>query len=83
MTLRLIALLLGRLRMDIDEAIQTYTSLITTVFSQPSASGSSVFDRQVLEEQLKNIIQGVTNNADEILMDDESACKTCVCCPSA
>lgn len=78
----LIALMLGRLRMEIDEAIQKYTELVSTTFvpSQDSAvDGGAQYDTELLEAKLKEMIAD-TGGSDTtaLLTEDPSHCRVCV-----
>ena len=56
---RLIAIMLGRLEMDVDECIAAYTKLMKTVFEKkPSWTGNikSQFDTAKLESAIKKVI---------------------------
>ncbi|KII90267.1 hypothetical protein PLICRDRAFT_138833, partial [Plicaturopsis crispa FD-325 SS-3] len=82
----LIALMLGKLRLTIDEAITCYNELIEKVFSSVklrNASGS-ILKATKLEEALKDIVKRYSKNqdADTLMIDPEAEdelCKVFVC----
>ena len=74
---RIIALMLGRLRMGVDSAIDAYNSLAQQVFSdQKRWPGDGMFKASKLEEVIKSVVQDVTGNPDEPLLEvsDASGC---------
>ena len=74
---RLIALLLGRLRMTIDKAIACYISLTEKVFSSTQIGSDGKFSSKALEDALKKIMDEECGNPAERIMDNyPSACKT-------
>lgn len=75
---RIIALLLGRLRMSVDDAIQAYLTL-----SSKALSGTKWFETQnyrtsKLEEVLREIICMRTGNGDYRMVSARSKCKVYV-----
>jgi hypothetical protein len=78
---RLIALMLGRLRMSVDDAINHYDSFAKTVFSEGKKTvGEGNFKASVLEDVIKNIVKTKTGDADTRMMETSSdaVCKTYV-----
>src|ERR1700691_3889865 len=79
---RLIALMLGRLRMPVSDAIEFYSHLAKRVFSDGRQRfGDGKFDARVLTEVIKEIVEKKTSNADSRMMDTRSdgrVCKTYV-----
>jgi hypothetical protein len=77
---RLIALILGRLRMSISDAITRYDSLAKEVFHDGRKSfGDGKFKASVLEHVIKQIVEVATDDADSRMMDtrsDGEVCKT-------
>ena len=74
---RIIALMLGRLQMSVDEAIVCYGSLSTKVFSEVQRSGGGKFKASNLEAVIKDIVKKYAGNEDERMMDmRRNACKT-------
>lgn len=78
----LIAIMLGRLRMTVDECITAYTALSDKVFQNTSHRLSikgdlqGRFDKQALEQAIKEIIVGRGLGEDCLLQDDpDSNCK--------
>ncbi|KAG6851032.1 hypothetical protein H0H87_001571, partial [Tephrocybe sp. NHM501043] len=73
----IIALMLGRLRMPIADAINYYVILVTKVYS---GKVSSMNQRsKTLEEVLKEIVQQKTGDPEALLSDDggpDGICKT-------
>ncbi|KAI0269329.1 acyl transferase/acyl hydrolase/lysophospholipase [Gloeopeniophorella convolvens] len=83
----LIALMLGRLRMTIDEAIQSYAKLAQDVFSEVKRGRSERFKAHKLEHFIKEMVRIHTGDANSRMMDSgDSAgrvCRTFVCAMSA
>ena len=76
---RIIALMLGRLRMGVETAIDTYNSLAQQVFSdQKRWPGDGKFKATKLEEVIKSIVRDVTGDPEEPLLEvsDASVCRT-------
>ena len=66
--------MLGRLRMDVDTAIDSYNNLARQVFSDPKrwlADGR--FKATKLEAAIKSVVSDVTGNPDESLLDVSSS----------
>ena len=82
LVLRLLAIMIGRLRMSIDEAIKYYDSLTKRVFSEGKKTiGDGKFKATVLEDVIKEIVETKTGDADSHMMDTHSegnVCKTYV-----
>jgi len=71
--------MLGRLRMGVDTAIDTYNSLAQQVFSdQKRWPGDGKFKATKLEEVIKSIVRDVTGDPEEPLLEvgDASVCRT-------
>ena len=71
--------MLGRLRMGVDTAIDAYNSLAQQVFSdQKRWLGDRRFKATKLEEVIKSVVQDVTGNPEETLLEvgDASVCRT-------
>ena len=76
---RIIALMLGRLRMDIDTAITYYDNLANQVFSASKFwPGDGRFKATKLEEIIKSAVRDVTGDPEEPLLetDKASVCRT-------
>jgi hypothetical protein len=76
---RIIALMLGRLRMDVDTAINYYDDLVKQVFSASNHwPGDGRFKATKLEEVIKSAVGDVTGDPEEplLLISDTSACRT-------
>jgi hypothetical protein len=76
---RIIALMLGRLRMGVDTAIDAYNGLVQQVFSdQKRWHGNGRFKATKLEEVFKSIVQDVTGDPEEPLLEvgNTSVCRT-------
>lgn len=60
---RLIAIMLGRLEMDVDECIRTYEELLAKIFKSRRIpltwkwNTKARFDSRILRESIENIIQ--------------------------
>lgn len=86
----LIAIMLGRLEMDVDAAIKAYTQLSSSIFvprlrnratakSFPKLIGNSVFDHKKLENAIKIIVKQWAGDEDATLLQQEQRCKVFVC----
>jgi hypothetical protein len=78
---RLIALMLGRLRMPIDECIKHYGLLSEQVFSKVKLAGDGKFSASTLEKTIKKIIEDCTHDTEARMMDprpENEVCRTCV-----
>ncbi|KAG5650712.1 hypothetical protein H0H81_011293 [Sphagnurus paluster] len=75
---RLIAIMLGRLKMPIDKAIQAYVKLTKDVFSDKKLGrSSSIFKANQLEAGIKDIIQSLGYLPDvQMRVDEETHCFT-------
>uniref|UniRef100_A0A0B7KQA1 PNPLA domain-containing protein n=1 Tax=Bionectria ochroleuca TaxID=29856 RepID=A0A0B7KQA1_BIOOC len=85
----LIAIMLGRLRMTVDECIAAYTSLSNKVFEKKShrvkinGQLQGRFDSAALEQAVKQTLAGIGNGKDALLKDSsDGACKVLVCATS-
>ncbi|KAG7289881.1 hypothetical protein NEMBOFW57_006258 [Staphylotrichum longicolle] len=84
----LIAIMLGRLQMTIDECINAYTSLSDKVFQQihhrVDIRGrlQGRFDAAELERSVKQILTARGVAEDALLKDTDSSCKVFVCATS-
>ncbi|KDR66101.1 hypothetical protein GALMADRAFT_259793 [Galerina marginata CBS 339.88] len=81
----IIALMLGRLRMDVDTAIEHYDSLAKKVFSDRKQWGDGKFKAATLEKALKSVVRSVTGDPESLLLEDnqEGVCRTFVCAKNA
>jgi hypothetical protein len=76
---RIIALMLGRLRMDVDTAINYYNDIAKQVFSASKRwPGDGKFKATKLEEVIKSAVGDVTGDPEEPLLEigDGSICRT-------
>jgi hypothetical protein len=74
---RVIALMLGRLRMSIDDAISAYVDLMQKVYSEPKLVGDARSKATKLEKGMKNIIKSCVGNSDERMLDrGDEVCRT-------
>ena len=77
----LIAIMLGRLRMTVDECIDAYTTLSDRVFEKKShrvnikGKLQGRFDSAALELAVKNILVSRSLGEDALLKDTDSPCK--------
>ncbi|CAK7223200.1 hypothetical protein SBRCBS47491_005129 [Sporothrix bragantina] len=84
----LIAIMLGRLRMTVDECIEAYTSLSDKVFEKKShrikinGKLQGRFDAVELAETIKQILRVRDHDEDMLLKDDGASCKVFVCATS-
>lgn len=79
----LIAIMLGRLRMTVDECIRDYRALSTKVFTRKhrllSIRGhlQGRYDSKALEEAIKDVVQSRGLDREELFRDDRNdSCKT-------
>ena len=62
--------MLGRLRMDVDTAINRYNNLAQKFFSDPKQwPGDGRFKATKLEEVIKSVVREVTGNPEEPLLE--------------
>ncbi|TVY22961.1 Calcium-independent phospholipase A2-gamma [Lachnellula hyalina] len=81
----IIAIMLGRLEMDVDECIEKYTNMFETIFGKKGLPVNLLgkikgrFDSTVLEECINRILRerGLPEGA--LLNDGEERCKVVVC----
>ena len=77
----LIAIMLGRLQMTVDECIEAYTSLSDKVFEKKThrvkinGKLQGRFDGAELEHNIKRILRDRNLNEDELLKDVDAPCK--------
>ena len=77
----IIAIMLGRLEMDVDECIEAYTSMFETIFGKkglPVNMWGSIkgrFDSTVLEECIRKILKDRGLSERELLNDGNERCK--------
>ena len=71
--------MLGRLRMDVDTAIDSYNNLAQQVFSDPKRwPADGRFKATKLEEAIKSVVKDVTGDSDSPLLegDETRICRT-------
>ena len=75
---RIIALMLGRLRMDVDTAINHYDDLAKQVFSDTKRYGDGKFKAKKLEEVIQYVVETVTGDPESPLLERNQAgvCRT-------
>jgi patatin-like phospholipase/acyl hydrolase len=83
----LIALMLGRLRMTVDECIGAYIKLSMEIFGKRNSfatlkrlGGGAQYSARLLEEKVKNIVKSKTGDADAKMKDPlrNKCCRTFV-----
>lgn len=80
----LIAIMLGRLRMTVDECITAYTSLSDRVFEKKShrvkinGKLQGRFDTAALEKAIKKILVESGHDEDALLKDSPASCRVSV-----
>ncbi|EKM76834.1 hypothetical protein AGABI1DRAFT_86896 [Agaricus bisporus var. burnettii JB137-S8] len=81
----IIALMLGRLRMDVDTAINSYNDLVKQVFSVMKLWGDGKFKATTLEAAMKSVVETVTGDSESPLLEGDQAgvCRTFVCAKNA
>jgi hypothetical protein len=74
----IIALMLGRLRMDVDTAIKRYDDLVKQVFSDMKRYGDGKSKAKKLEEVIKFVVETVTRDQESPLLEGDQAgvCRT-------
>jgi len=78
---RIIALMLGRLRMSVSDAIKHYDTVTMRVFSTETKFVDDTFKASTLEAVIKDIVEGETGDRESYMLDTFSrACKTYVSC---
>ncbi|KAG9120074.1 hypothetical protein FRC07_004591 [Ceratobasidium sp. 392] len=77
----LIAILLGRLGMSVDEAIETYQHILIKAFSEKKIlSGDAVFKATNMESAINRVVARCTGDANTLMLNsDPKGCKTFVC----
>ncbi|KAI1622064.1 hypothetical protein EDD37DRAFT_684068 [Exophiala viscosa] len=82
----LIAIMLGRLEMTIDECIEAYTSLADKVFQKKAPRMKITgkirgqFDSKKLEDAIREVVEKWTTQKDTLLKSEaDTACKVFVC----
>ena len=70
--------MLGRLRMDVETAINSYNNLAQQVFSERKRwVGDGRFKATNLEEAIKSVVRDITSNPEEPLLEaNTSVCRT-------
>jgi len=63
--------MLGRLRMDVDKAIENYDDLTEKVFSDQKWWGDGKFKATKLEGVIKSAVKDVTDDSESPLMENE------------
>ncbi|KAH8794599.1 acyl transferase/acyl hydrolase/lysophospholipase [Flagelloscypha sp. PMI_526] len=79
----LIAILLGRLRLSVDQAIESFLDIYRALYSQPISKTSR---SNYLKNSVQSLVQLFTpdGNANEVMMENNPKCKMFVCAmPSA
>lgn len=82
----LIAIMLGRLKMDVSDCIDAYNSLATQAFTRkaylPATITANVkerFDSKQLEAALKKAIEDRLHDQDALLKDPDTSCRVILC----
>ncbi|KAH6665736.1 phospholipase, patatin family protein [Halenospora varia] len=81
----IIAIMLGRLEMDVDECIKEYTNMFETIFGKkglPVNMWGKIkgrFDSTVLEECIRKILEDRGLSEGTLLNDGKERCKVVVC----
>ena len=75
---RIIALMLGRLRMDVETAINHYDDLAKQVFSDMKRFGDGKFKATKLKEVIQSVVETVTGDPESPLLERDQAgiCRT-------
>ncbi|KAK3942902.1 hypothetical protein QBC46DRAFT_379056 [Diplogelasinospora grovesii] len=86
----LIAIMLGRLRMDVQTCIDSYMELSRQVFNPrigmgrfarilQSLTGNAAFDHNALEEAIKGVVRDVLGDENAPFLEKNPKCKVFVC----
>ncbi|CAE6511146.1 unnamed protein product [Rhizoctonia solani] len=78
----IIAILLGRLGLRVENAIETYQQIVRDAFSEKKFSGEGTFKTTNLGNTITRVIERYTGRADTLMMDS-GRCKTFVCATQA
>lgn len=79
--IRIIAIMLGRLRMDIEDCIQIYKDLFKPIFSKPGwkiglkGDIKYRYDYRILEDAIKNVIGDEINDREALLYNNSKDCR--------
>ena len=75
---RIIALMLGHLRMDIDKAIEHYDNLAKQVFSDMKRCRDGNFKAKKLKKVIQSVVETVTGDPESPLLERDQAgvCRT-------
>jgi len=70
--------MLGRLRMDVNTAIDRYDELAEQVFSEIKRFGDGKFKATNLEKAIKSVVKDVTGNSETLLLEEDQngLCRT-------
>lgn len=63
--------MLGRLHMDVDNAIKYYDHLAKRVFSDPKRWGDRKFKTTKLEEVIKSLVKDITGDPESSLLEGD------------
>ncbi|CAE6427005.1 unnamed protein product [Rhizoctonia solani] len=78
----IIAILLGRLELQIEDAIEAYQQIVKDTFSERKLSGEGAFKTTNLENTITRVVEQYTGRTDTLMMDP-GGCKTFVCAMQA
>ena len=70
--------MLGRLQMDVEEAIECYDRLVEKVFSKRKWWGDGKFKATILEAVIKSVVQRAIGDSESPLLESDIAgvCRT-------
>ena len=70
--------MLGRLRMDVDTAIEYYNDKVKPIFTDPKRWGDGRFKAGKLEEAVKFVVEDITGDSESPLFegDEPGVCRT-------
>ena len=74
---RIIALMLGRLRMSVDDAIKCYENLSKKIFSDMKWVGDGKYKATRLQNAIKDIVKEKVGDPEAPLFDDGSRSRVC------
>ncbi|KAJ7109063.1 acyl transferase/acyl hydrolase/lysophospholipase, partial [Mycena crocata] len=82
----IIAIMLGRLRMSVEQAIECYDALSGEIFRKSKRIGDGKYSATTLEKMIKNIVEDRAGDSETPLLDDGALggkCRVFVCAMSA
>jgi hypothetical protein len=70
--------MLGRLRLDVDTAIEHYDNLAKNVFSDEKLWGEGTYRAEKLEKAIKSVVNEATGDSESLLTEgDQPGVRVC------